>query len=83
MWPVITNGFGICYAGSPKKCIHTLKDYYMELKTQIYNIIGLFTYMKVINVQNDRVWLQCTSQIVHYFNKDIAAGIFNFLLNLF
>ena len=41
--------------GVPKKCIHTLKHYYIELKT----------YMKVINVQNYRLWLQCTSQTVH------------------
>ena len=26
--------------GCLKKCIHALKDYYMELKTQMYKIIG-------------------------------------------
>ena len=37
-------GINICKftinTGSPKKRIHTLKDYYMELKTQMYKIIG-------------------------------------------
>ena len=38
------------------------------IKTQIYRIIGLFAYMKVINVQNDRLCLQCTYQTVHKRN---------------
>ena len=33
-----------------------LKDYYMDLKTQMDKIIGyLRTYMEVINVQNDHL----------------------------
>ena len=40
--------------GFPEKCIHTLKDYYMELKPQMYKIIS---YPR-----------QCTSQTVHKRN---------------
>ena len=44
--------------------------------------------MEVINVQNDdnallKPSINGTANVLNYFNKDIAAGIFNFLLRFF
>ena len=79
------------YRMSQKKCIHTLKEYYTELKTQMYKMIG---YLLTRRLQMSKMAasyynalldppINGTANVLNYFNKDIDAGIFNFLLKFF